>query len=525
MRHSDDSPGRARGLFRLDSIRKKILAFAVGATLVPSLFTAVVYYTQTERAMTDRLQEELRGASLQAAHTADFWLGGSASDLRAVASSYEVSENVARHDPRGATRLTEYLSSIQRRIPDYATLAAYDPAGRKLAAVGRQPDPDVLPAGWAAQLTPGGALFGAPADSELPLAVPVPTITGRVVGVMLARLDLAGLRAQLAELPRRPGLRLTLVDSAGVVHLATDSLPPDTAPAYAVEALAALRDTVGLASYAGRGGEPIAGAASPLITVPLTVVAELPSREAFALLSRTRAVTSGIIIGLLAVISGIAYLFGLVLVRPLDRLIAGATEVAAGNLDVDLPVTTDDEVGALTAAFNSMVTRLREGRNDLERLSLTDALTGLYNRRHLGLVLATECERARRHKHPACLLLIDIDHFKRYNDSHGHLAGDEVLRRVAQLIMETVRTGDCAARYGGEEFAVVLPETAVEGAMLLAERLRRRIALEGFQGGAVTLSIGVGQAAAAGSTPDSITAAADEALYRAKREGRDRVRA
>jgi diguanylate cyclase (GGDEF)-like protein len=197
--------------------------------------------------------------------------------------------------------------------------------------------------------------------------------------------------------------------------------------------------------------------------------------------------------------------------------------VAAGDLAVDLPVVSGGEVGYLTEVFNNMVARLREGRQELERLSVTDDLTGLYNRRYLMETLAGEVRRARRLEHPFALLMVDIDHFKEYNDAFGHLAGDEMLTRVARVLRESTREVDCAARYGGEEFLVLLPETGVVDAAETAERIRARVAAEALAGGKITLSIGVAEFPSHGDTPEVMIAAADAALYQAKREGRNRV--
>jgi diguanylate cyclase (GGDEF)-like protein len=119
--------------------------------------------------------------------------------------------------------------------------------------------------------------------------------------------------------------------------------------------------------------------------------------------------------------------------------------------------------------------------------------------------------------------MADVDHFKRYNDAFGHLAGDEVLMRVATILGEVTREVDCAARYGGEEFVVVLSETPLRGGVGVCERVRERLAAELFEGDRITLSIGVAEFPVHGESAEALIASADAALYEAKAEGRDRV--
>jgi len=164
----------------------------------------------------------------------------------------------------------------------------------------------------------------------------------------------------------------------------------------------------------------------------------------------------------------------------------------------------------------------------LREQSLTDPLTGLYNRRHFEAALARELKRADRNGHPLSLLLFDVDNFKRLNDTHGHAAGDAALCAVASSMRSRLRGYDVACRIGGDEFAIIVPGTDLAGAADLAEQLRRTI--EGLKliDGAravqhLSLSAGVAACPVHGSDRDTLLRSADQALYVAKRTGRDRV--
>lgn len=180
----------------------------------------------------------------------------------------------------------------------------------------------------------------------------------------------------------------------------------------------------------------------------------------------------------------------------------------------------------LTLLLGRELRRRQEAEQGLETLAATDSLTGLANRRRLDQVLRQEWARAQRSRKPLAVLMVDVDHFKAFNQRHGHAGGDHALREVAKTIEACIRRpADLAARYGGEEFQVVLPETDLAGAQLLAERIRASVeALAPFADDAysVTVSIGIGLS---GTQHDlaGVLGAADEALYRAKAKGRNRV--
>jgi diguanylate cyclase (GGDEF)-like protein len=169
--------------------------------------------------------------------------------------------------------------------------------------------------------------------------------------------------------------------------------------------------------------------------------------------------------------------------------------------------------------------RLKEKAGEFEQLSVTDALTGLLNRRYMEQRLTEEVKRSNRHGFPMSFLMLDVDHFKSYNDEFGHPAGDEALKLVGSVIKDTLRAADVAARFGGEEFAILLPQTMADESAVIAERIRHNIEATQFPHRRVTLSIGIASCSADLCISENIVAAADKALYEAKRQGRNQVRA
>lgn len=179
--------------------------------------------------------------------------------------------------------------------------------------------------------------------------------------------------------------------------------------------------------------------------------------------------------------------------------------------------------GIVYGLYAQEIVRLYE---EVKALSLTDDLTSLNNRRFFYKRFKEETERARRYTKHLCLLMIDIDNFKHYNDSYGHQQGDELLRGFALRLKNSVRENDFVARLGGEEFAIIMPEASYDKALKLAERFQRSITRHPLSStnGKVTISIGIAGLPVDAQDVDGLMYKADRALYQAKREGKNRVR-
>lgn len=544
----EQSVSKHTRLLHLDSIRNRILFFAVLATLIPSLLTTWIAYNHIRQSLNGKITEQMESASTQSARELGLWLKERLYELRVFASSYEVTENLEERPRTGGARnpsvrrLTDYLNAVRERFADYVELMVVDPQGTVVATSARQLRPIQMPQGWAEEVLSDNAAMGDPyrdpvlGAALLVVAVPVHVPSGRFLGALTAKLNLSSMDQILRRYAPSDSGRVYLVSNEGEIVTGRATGSGTRLTTASMQRLSAHDGS--LASYRGYDGEWVVGSMRSEPLLRWAVVAEAPASLAFRQVTQLRNTMLLLVAALLIGVGLIAYFLGLFIVRPLHRLAKGAAKVAAGNLDVDLPVLSGGEVGYLTQVFNNMVVRLREGREaldaanetlrrkneELERLSVTDGLTGLFNRRRLMEAVTDEARRSQRLKHTFALLMVDVDHFKKYNDSFGHLAGDGVLSRVAAILREATREVDHVARYGGEEFLVMLPETGMPEALEIAERIRARIADEVFPGRRMTVSIGVAEFPLHGDSPEQVIAAADEALYEAKREGRDKVR-
>ena len=203
-----------------------------------------------------------------------------------------------------------------------------------------------------------------------------------------------------------------------------------------------------------------------------------------------------------------------------SSMVASTKQVVEYNKSLETQLSSSTE----------QMTELRQTLDMVRKEAMTDSLTGLSNRKAFDNYLKLAVDEARENNTTLTLLMMDIDHFKKFNDTYGHLIGDQVLRLVARSLRDGIKGRDLAARYGGEEFAIILPETNVEGGVFVGNALRRVVERKevvnrttGENLGQITLSVGVSEFTGANDSVENLISRADEALYDAKQAGRNRV--
>lgn len=540
--------GSAKSIrFGVASIKSKMTAFAFVATLVPTLTIGWLYYANHRDLLAESVSQRLTNTADNLSGEIGRWMLERQHEQRVFAASYVVAENLPAAlvgDGSAAERIGNYLHSVATMVPDLDALAVADPNG--VIVVTSHADGDwPVPDGWFERLAGGDQALGRPyADAAgerflLPLGTQLTDLEQRPAGMLIARLHLQRVAGVLRAVGQSAEAAY-LIDGTG--RVAAVGRAPNVALNDQLSSKLMGRLQPGrIATFWHDDGVETVGTIAPVAGTDWSIIVEQPSELAFAIINDLERLIVGL--GLLFVVgmSLIAYVFSHGLTAPLKRLTDGAARVANGDLGVELPVQGRDEIAYLTRVFGKMVKRLNAGRAALDRsnsrlrsrnetlkvLSSTDPLTGLYNRQHLNARLEELLEISRERGESFALLMMDLDHFKRLNDRHGHLAGDEALKLIAGELRAILRDDDYAARFGGEEFLVLLPLVNEKTALVVAERLRSGIEKHPIElrGNRVrlTLSIGVAVFPEAGTDADALIQAADHALYQAKSAGRNRT--
>jgi len=538
----------------MTSIKSTLLAFAVLATLIPSLGLGALSFWRYQVLIGENVTHELRALAGDASSELTAWYRERVAEVRALSAANTLSEGLAADltTRSGAIRigtreLELYLRSTQAKLEPILELTVSDSSGRTLASSAANPGALPLPTSWPDATVAEGVITEQPhwdsARSAPVLTVVVPILSPRneLLGALSAVLDLRKVRPRLAVLVRGSPADLLVLsqDGRALVSVRADAVARTTLDAAAIARL-----SVGVGEPVTLTGpddvEFLAVADAPR-ALPLLVVAERDRTEVYSAWVKLVQFFALLVLGLALIVAAIAYAMGRSITRPLNELTAAAERIAGNDLTVKLDTARPGEIGRLTRVFNLMVDRLRKSRAEvaiasealqkqnalLEALAVTDGLTGVFNRQKLNDVLTEHFLRFCRNHRAFAVLMVDIDHFKAINDTHGHAAGDDVLAHIAVILKQTVRAIDTVARYGGEEFVLVLPDTLVAAGAEVAERIRAAVESQHVTNDgviAVTVSVGVTESRDEDLSPEGLLARVDQALYAAKRAGRNTVR-
>ena len=505
---------------RFWSIRAKVFALVILAALLPTFLVGTSSYWTARRALGEKLSDQLNTKASLASSRVSEWLSERRYDANVFASSSIVVENLERgsngRPPGGSPLIASYLEEVRGRSRVYSLLAVLD-ANRKMVAVSRSPEESsFLPE---EKLSDDAAFveWNEAGQARFWLSTPIAGAAGKTVGFLVLASDFDALREELAKDAPFDRLVLTAGDRAVFAH--PDPVSNESTPKLAPE--------VGtLTEYRDAHGARILAAARAIEGIdgePMVLVVAADWKTAFAAV--TDLGRSIVLLSVFVAVLVIALAYGLVvsLTDPLEKLTAGARALARGDYSHELSVSTRDEIGDLTKVFIQMTSALKRSHEGLERLSATDELTKLGNRRQFRKALDEELARAEKTGVGFALVLIDLDHFKSYNDRFGHVRGDALLERVGAYLLQAIDSPAIAARYGGEEFVLILPKTGIEAAAAQAEWIRVGFFEAHGEEAEVTLSLGVAAWPRDGRAALEIIDAADRALYDAKNSGRNRV--
>ena len=550
----------------LRSLAGRIILLVFAATVVSALTVSYISVQSLDGFLRQKVDQRFPQVATRISRELDQWYTLRTRELEVFAGSNILSDCAANPDSsdrrpsRKHREAEQYLRYVLDSFPQFERLVLASEDGRFLLEVG---DLEPLPDGLLGSLPPSMGTSSISRAQRINgrlvqiASAPMHSEKGRLLGHLYAMIDLDLIDPTLQSRELGESANVFILD-----HKNRFLNPPvgvDSSTLFAVDGEAAKdRDafTFGVSHYENIQRIRVVGTQIEFPRFGWTLVLEQPYDDAFAPVMNSIGRVAGLNLAIVLIVSLVASRLARSFVMPLGELSHAAKRLSEGERDVEIDETkfSSDEVNVLTRSFNVMsrglsrnaleleenhqqieaANSLLVAKNDelsdinlvLEQMSITDCLTKLHNHRYFQEAFTRECKRSSRSGEPLSLILVDIDFFKKWNDRLGHAGGDEILRRLGEVLNVCVRETDILTRYGGEEFALLALNTDLAGAVALGEKIRQAVEEEDFvtdvpsEKEQLTVSVGV---ASYDKDKVQLFSRADAALYEAKDSGRNRV--
>lgn len=535
------SPGGKESWFIgwINTLRFQVLGLVIASVLIPSFLGGWFASTRIDDLLRNQVYSEIETRTQRLSEKIEEWLNTRSREVQAFTVSYLLNDDLkklqgdisAEEKDLSRRNIHSYLSYLLEGNEFFSGITILNSGMSPLIA---QPLED--------RQALEGAMKAPPKDqfimeirtngsSRLLLGQRMDLGRNLLPNYFIALMDMRHLQERILDLAPS-GSTVYILDSEGSIKAANVAVSDSTkAPEGA---LALLRGEEVRSIYRGLQNNEVIATSSRFESLGWGVILETSKREALKPLVVFRRQIILMAVALAGLFLIPALFLARALVLPLEELSRVSRRIRAGRPGLQVERRIGGELGEFISSFNSMSTSLKESLDEITAkseemrvMSITDPLTGRYNRRYVEDYLRRELELAIRTGEPLSILMIDLDHFKEYNDTYGHIAGDIALKQLGDILVESVRKTDVVGRFGGEEWIICLSHTNREGGEKIAEKLRRAVEkntflLKGHET-RITVSIGLATAPEDGKSYAAIVEAADTAMYLAKAYGRNRT--